>query len=188
VEAVAKRKRARATEVLAGSLGVSWDDVVKYGQSHPSDPTWAEAWKTVRAVGLNADLIIATFTDDEVAIITIEHTGKITWVDHYAAMGSGSSIASVVLHQRDYSDYMDFDSCLYRVLEAKLAAERDPYVGRKTILGFADPTGFFALARKSVEAMAETIQERLHAPVEAKWDFDGLVAMRFSGKASSKRN
>lgn len=80
---------------------------------------------------MGAALIIGTFTDDEVALITIDPTGNIKWADHYAAVGTGSSIAAAFLHQREYLDGMGASHCIYRVLEAKIAAERNPYVGKE---------------------------------------------------------
>jgi 20S proteasome alpha/beta subunit len=133
-EAVRLRKRQIATAILSAELGVTYDEVFNFSQSHPDDPLWRDAWKRIRGLDLGAAIAISTFTDDELAILTIDVDGKVQWADHYAAVGTGSHIASAFLQQLPYRDSMEVSECLYRVMEAKIAAEAKPYVGKQTIL------------------------------------------------------
>ena len=129
---VRERKRAISTGALSAEFGLSYDEVFNWSQSHPNDPPWTEAWDRIRSLNFGAELIITTFTDDEAAILTIESHGRVAWQEHYAAIGTGAGIATAFLHQRDYGDYMDLSECIYRLIEAKTAAEKNPHVGVDT--------------------------------------------------------
>ncbi len=159
-EAVRLRKRAMSTAVLSAELGVTYDEVFNWSQAHPADPIWIQAWATIRGLHLGAALVISTFTDDEAALLVIEPDGRVVWADHYAAVGTGNNVASAFLAQRDYSDGMDVEECLYRVLEAKTAAEKNPYVGKATYLEFRSPNANHHLVPDYIERMASTIRKR----------------------------
>jgi 20S proteasome alpha/beta subunit len=169
-EAVRLRKRAIATEVLSAESGLSYDEVFNWSQAHPDDPTYVRAWQKIRELGLNAALIVGTFTDDEVAILTIEPNGRIVWSDHYAAVGTGSSVAEAFLHQRDYNDWMDFQECLYRVLEAKTAAEKNPHVGKETRVQIRTMTGFHPVNSEYVDELCAMIRSRREELPDIKLD------------------
>jgi hypothetical protein len=163
-EAVRVRKRAAATAVLSAELGITYDEVFNWSQAHPDDPTWRGAWERIRRIDLGAALIVGTFTDDECAILTIEPTGEIVWTDHYAAVGTGSGIASAFLHQRDYDDDMAIEVCLYKVLEAKLAAEKNPYVGESTVIELHTTEGTFEVNPGYIQKLENLISNRRKIP------------------------
>jgi len=91
-----------------------------------------QIWEEIRCVNLGAQMILPVLTENEAVIIVIEMSGRVVWVDHYGAIGTGANIADVVLAQRDYDDDMPLMDCLYRVYEAKVAAEKNPSVGDST--------------------------------------------------------
>jgi ATP-dependent protease HslVU (ClpYQ) peptidase subunit len=116
IKAVGARKRDVATAVLSAEMGFGWDEVFSFSQAHQNDPLWIDAWHKIRSLGLQAELIVSTFTDDEAAILVVEQNGNVAWPDHYAVIGTGSNIAQAFLHQRDYYDNMPVEDCIYRVL------------------------------------------------------------------------
>jgi hypothetical protein len=63
--AVKNRKRAVATAALTREFGLTWDEVFNFSQVHPDDPIFIDAWRLIRSLGLGAELIVSTFTDDE---------------------------------------------------------------------------------------------------------------------------
>jgi hypothetical protein len=123
VDGVKLRKRQLATNILAAEMGLSWEEVFNFPQSKPG-PTWDDTWQRIKGLHFDAELIVSTFTDDEAAILVMDASGQVSWADHYAAVGSGHRIASAFLLQRDYDDWMDLSTYLYRVIEAKTAAEK----------------------------------------------------------------
>lgn len=169
-EAVRLRKRAVATAVLAAESGLSYAEVFNWSQAHPTDPTYVRAWQRIRELGLGAALIVGTFTDDEVAILTIAPDGSIVWSDHYSAVGTGSSVAEAFLHQRDYNDWMDLPECLYRVLEAKTAAEKNPHVGKETRVQIRTMNGFHPVNSQYVDGLCTLIRSRREELPDIKWD------------------
>jgi hypothetical protein len=140
VEAVKLRKRSISTAVLSAEMGLTWEEVFNFSQSNQS-PVWNEAWIRIKSLNLGAEIIVSAFTDDEAAILVVEASGNVTWTEHYAAVGTGSQIAAAFLHQRDYMDSMSLEECLFRVIEAKTAAEKNPYVGRETAFEICTPDG-----------------------------------------------
>lgn len=83
------------------------------------------------------------------------------WSDHYAAVGTGSNIANVFLQQRPYWDGMNLNQCVYRVLEAKAAAEKNPYVGKETTLSFSTPRNDNWVYIQHLDEKVESIRENL---------------------------
>jgi 20S proteasome alpha/beta subunit len=160
VGAVRLRKRALSTSVLSAELGVTYDEVFNWSQANPGDPTWASAWQRIRSLDMGAELIISTFTDDEAAILTIDSSGRVGWADHYAVVGTGSQLAAAFLHQREYHDFMPVDECLYRVLEAKTAAEKNPYVGKETRIVVRTAKGSYLIPIDYTEEVTRRIKKR----------------------------
>lgn len=102
------------------------------------------------------------------------------WSDHYSAVGTGSNIAAAFLHQRNYYDTMSLSECFYRVMEAKTAAERNPYVGRVTLLEFSLKDDSYAVDMDWIESLADQIrQSRLEVPSTS---FGPEKAKRIRGK------
>jgi hypothetical protein len=179
-EAVRQRKREMATGVLAAQFGLSYDEVFNWSQSHPNAPIWAEAWQIIQRMEFDAALIVATFTDDESAILAIDSSGKVMWPDHYAAVGSGSHIASVMLSQRPYWDSMPLAQCVYRVIEAKAAAEKNPHVGNLTVLEIVTPSSTHGVKFPNLHNWLQVARNRLEEmpPFEFNLDTDADQRIR----------
>jgi hypothetical protein len=163
-KAVKDRKREMASASLGAEFGISYEELLAFSQAHPDDPRWNDAWQKVRMMSFGAELIISAFTDDEVAILTVESDGTVTWTEHYAAVGTGSAIANAYLQQRPYYDSMDVSECLYRVMEAKTAAERNPHVGKSTNLEARRAEGAYMLSFEFEQQIRKLIEEKRTLP------------------------
>jgi len=119
--------------------GIRFGDFQKTGKALFYEADHARIWNELKSLDMGAGLIISSFSDDEVMHLSISSDGHVAWVDHYAVQGTGARICNTFLAQRVYDDYMSLEECLYRVLEAKMAAERDPYVGEQTVVAVVTP-------------------------------------------------
>jgi hypothetical protein len=133
-DSVRKRKRAIADSYVSTRFGLSYDEVFNFSNANPGNSFYLQIWQAIEKLTLQSEMIVGTFSDDEAAILVVEISGEVIWADHSASIGTGSRIASAFLPQRDYDDEMTVEGCLYRVLEAKTAAEKDPYVGIATVV------------------------------------------------------
>jgi 20S proteasome alpha/beta subunit len=163
-EAVAERRAALNDEYLTAQYAIRFADFLTKGQQWYSGAERGQILAELRTIGLyDASLIISSFTDGEPLIIEVMNDGHVAWVDHFAVQGTGARLANAFLQQRDYSDYMELDECLFRVLEAKRAAERDPYVGASTIIDIFTANEHFLLTNK--DSFRELIISREAIPV-----------------------
>jgi hypothetical protein len=64
--------------------------------------------------------------------------GDVLWENHFSTIGTGGPIAEAFLVQKDYNDLMTVEKCVYRVYEAKVAAEKNRDVGPTTYLEIMD--------------------------------------------------
>ena len=72
------------------------------------------------------------------------------------AIGTGAAICNAFLKQRDYDDHMPIQECLYRILESKMAAEKDPYVGKATALEVLTLETDYTLSGEYIKAIMVT--------------------------------
>ena len=94
-------------------------------------------------------------------ILYVSQEGEVIWTDHYCASGTGSQIAMAFLNQRPYDDLMNPGECLFRVLEAKVAAEKNPYVGIETVVWVSTPSSPLCVVDPAyVKGLIETIEKR----------------------------
>jgi 20S proteasome alpha/beta subunit len=148
-EAIAKRRAALNDEYLTTQYAIRFADFLTNGQQWFSGAERGQILAELRTIGLyDASLIISSFTDGEPLIIEVTNDGHVAWVDHFAVQGTGARLANAFLQQRDYDDYMEIDECLFRILEAKRAAERDPYVGSDTHVRIFTAREHFVLLNK----------------------------------------
>ena len=87
----------------------------------------------MRHLKLGCDLVCAYADDSEPVIVQVTGDGGVVWQDHYASIGSGRDIGTAILAQSDWYEAPSLMDCLARVYLAKLTAESDPRVGRKTL-------------------------------------------------------
>lgn len=134
-EAAARRKRLRAEHQIAMNYGISLDQFYKKGSKLMPKEIYKRILEEIQRIGLEVETLIIYSGDADLLILRTGPKGGIFWERNYAAIGSGARVALAVLCQTPHDKTMPLIPCLVRVLEAKIAAERDPYVGRNTSLG-----------------------------------------------------
>lgn len=89
---------------------------------------------TIKSITLGAEFLIVYFDLEEPLIIRIDLDGY-AWLDDsdYVAIGSGEPLATAIFSQITEEE-QDLAECLTWVYQAKLAAENNPYVGKKTVI------------------------------------------------------
>jgi len=124
--AVHRRKKELIDEHLTLTIGMNMAEFLAVARERFSADHYDRIWTEIGNVNLGAQVIIPLLSIEEAVIILIDGSGQVIWADHYGAIGTGSNIAEVILAQKDYDDDMPLMECLYRVYEAKVAAEKNP--------------------------------------------------------------
>lgn len=88
--------------------------------------------REIERLNLGADVVIAGFHGAEPIIVRLDCLGETHWEDNYSVVGTGTDIALAFLCQNSYDDDMPLHECLFRVFEAKAAAQRNRTVGPVT--------------------------------------------------------
>ena len=129
-EAAVRRKRLRAEHHIAMNYGISLDRFYKKGSKLMPKGIYKRIVGEIQQIKLDVQTIIIYSGDSDLIILRTGPWGRAVWERNYVAIGSGERIALAVLCQAPHDRNMPLVSCMLRVLEAKIAAERDPYVGR----------------------------------------------------------
>ena len=162
-EGATRRKRAISDAYLRSSYSLSFDEVFNFSNANPNNVFLTKAFEETKALPLGAELLINVLYEDdgqrESAILHLGLMGgEAKWQDGYGVVGSGGPIASAILRQRPYDEYMNIEECIYRVLESKVAAESTPYVGQDTTIMAKIQDGVFYLGDDYVEKTFEAIE------------------------------
>jgi hypothetical protein len=134
-EAAQRRKRLRTEHHVAMKYGISLDRFYKKGAKMMPKGIYKEVINEIRGIKLDISTIIIYSGDRELLMLKTGPWGGAFWERNYAAIGSGERIALSMLCQAPHNRDLPLVECLMRVVAAKAAAERDPYVGRNTSLG-----------------------------------------------------
>jgi 20S proteasome alpha/beta subunit len=132
--AVRRRKADLVEHYLGLKHNVSVADFRKSGAAWFPLDEYESILHEMRHLKLGCELICAYADDSEPVVVQITGDGEIVWQDHYASIGSGRDIGIAILVQSDWYDAPTLMDCLARVYLAKLTAESDPLVGRKTLI------------------------------------------------------
>lgn len=88
----------------------------------------------IQSINLGAEFLIVYFDTDEPLFFRIEQGGDVYIADDdYVAIGSGEPLAAAIFSQIK-EDVQTLPECLTWVYQAKLAAENNPFVGKKTTI------------------------------------------------------
>jgi hypothetical protein len=108
------------------------EEFLRIGKSSLPEAEFADISDAIRRINLGAEVIVAGFHGNEAVIVRIDAFGETHWEDTYSVIGTGSDIALAFLCQNDYDEDMTVPECLFRVYEAKAAAEKNRTVGDLT--------------------------------------------------------
>ena len=173
----ADRKRIRTDHLLKRLYGISLDEFYTRGQNILTPAHYDRVFRDVTATGLGAELLLAYGDPDEPVLIRIDDEAEVHWEHGYSAIGSGATIALSILCQTDHSETMPLMSCAMWMFEAKLAAEKDPYVGPTTSMGLMlSEDRRFDLSEEAW-AFILTRSRRIRPTSTAAWYKKGLPVM-----------
>src|SRR6266478_7049584 len=144
--AAAARKKVMVDHHLDMTINMSFDDFLKSHRSDFHESHSRDIWNQIHhTVDLGADMLLCGFSGEESLIVRLDRFGKTHWEDNYSAVGIGSDIAHAFLRQRDWmtetQEWLQLPDCLYRIYEAKRAAERNRHVGETTVFQVLMPNG-----------------------------------------------
>jgi len=128
------RKRAIVSAHVENTLHMSLAEFNENGRARFGDAHFQELLAEHRMMNLGAHMLVCTFSQDNGVIFCVTPDCEALLQDNYCAIGSGGPIAAAFYVQRPYGDDMPLRQCIYRVLEAKVAAEKNAYVGDTTVL------------------------------------------------------
>jgi 20S proteasome alpha/beta subunit len=136
--AAQKRKRELMEEHVSLTLGMSFEEFTAKSSSILRETHYLDTWHELKSINLNAELILATVAREEAIILRVDSSGDVHWENHFSTIGTGGPIAEAFLVQKNYDDRMGVEECVYRVYEAKVAAEKNRDVGPTTCLEIMD--------------------------------------------------
>lgn len=156
--------------------GIEYDELRKTPKDCLSDLD-DEILHSIRGLTLGADVIIATFSD-EAMIIRLDRYGKAHWETNYSVIGEGSDIALAFLCQQpwDFGGSSDpptvgwvkalsLMQCLYRVYEAKKAAEKNRSVGESTAFSvLIKDVGRFEISDECRDILYDRFEKKTRVP------------------------
>lgn len=134
-EALLARKKEKASALIAGRFGISYDDFLNYGKQRLPEEVFRVTMLNIADLNLGAELLICGFTNERQPMIyRTNNFASVRIYDDYAAVGEGEYLASAVLLSRRQSAITRVNETLYNVFEAKKYAESVPSVGEFTTI------------------------------------------------------
>jgi ATP-dependent protease HslVU (ClpYQ) peptidase subunit len=169
-------KADRADHHVSVRYGIALNDFYSSG-AHERFPShrYDEIFNAIKAVNLGAEFLIAYVGDEEPILIRVDEEGYVSIEDgYYVAIGSGEPLAMAVLYQIDGDDAKPAADCLTWLYQAKLASERNPYVGGATTFWAIFPEGAitdgeeFLVSTAAWNALQQNVPENMLAkPIKA---------------------
>lgn len=171
-DAVARRKSALVKDYIRRTLSIDDRDFWQNGKQYLTATEHEQLLRKIMAIDLGTEIIIgSTRADDDDAIVRIRSCGLVSWEDQFSTIGSGGLIAESFLHQYDFADQIGLMTCLYRVYAAKVAAEKNPYVGQGTSFEILHGGHRFDLSDDGVKYLKKKVKNRREPRLEFKSDF-----------------
>ncbi len=129
-----QRKDEKADEYIRGRYAISYDDFKNHGKDRLPPDLFRDVWAAIDRINLDAQLIIVGFADDTPVIYQTDDRCKASIREDFAAIGDGAVLALASLMQRGQVGTLELPRTLYRVFEAKIAAQSIKSVGETTSL------------------------------------------------------
>lgn len=136
-EIAASFKRDRANHAIAMKFAITLDDF--YSKDAPQKFTseqYKEISDTIKNTDLGAEFIVVYMDEEEPVMIRIYQNGDVALQEGpYVAIGTGEPFAESVLSSIDITNkWPTLAMAISYVYEAKLAAQRNPFVGETTTI------------------------------------------------------
>jgi ATP-dependent protease HslVU (ClpYQ) peptidase subunit len=127
---VAQIKRERIDAEIRNKFGINLQEYYALDAAK-RDP---DIQKAIKSIDLGAEYLIVYFDLDEALFIRIAQDGYVfVDDDDYIAIGSGEPLATAIFSQIE-EEVQNLQECLTWVYQAKLAAQSNPFVGKKTVM------------------------------------------------------
>jgi 20S proteasome alpha/beta subunit len=117
-----------------------------------ADPVMKEE---IKSQSLGCELLIGHADEAEATIVYIDRTGSPHLIETYQAIGSGWTIARAILCQWQWPSEINALEAGARLLSAKKAAEKDPFVGGQTQQVFVTPDGLRVASEDGRKALQD---------------------------------
>jgi len=167
--AAADRKRSLIEHHLRMNFGLTFTEFLEKHRNQLAEFQGRDIWTQVNNIDLDADVLICGFSGDEATIVRLDRYGKTHWETNYSVIGAGADIALAFLCQRDWigqtKDEPQLMECLYRIYEAKRAAQANRHVGVSTAFEILFPGGIRKdITRAKFEIFRTLYDSRLELP------------------------
>jgi Proteasome subunit len=128
-EAAAIHKKKLTKRHVSLQLGMSFEDFRTNGEREVSPDVRNQLWYEIRRLDFGCEMLVSGFGNGAPLLFKIDNEGTVTRVEHFAAIGTGTKVAEVVLYQRKQQATTELNQTLYNVYEAfKLSSQIAPAV------------------------------------------------------------
>ncbi len=163
---VAMFKRQLAGEHTSLKFGLGYEEFKSSVQSHRIDPLVAnQTMEEISNIQLGCWLILPFFWEGRPKIYKIDTLGTVELCEHFAAIGTGATIAESVLYQRRHDAHSPLGPSVYHVFEAMKMASIAWGDGQGHTLNVLYPPG-----EKKRDLTGETLTEAAKRFLESEFD------------------
>jgi len=170
----AERKKVLIDHHLRMNFGLTFNEFLDKHRDKMAEFQGRDIWNQINHIDLDADVIICAVSNDEPVIIRLDRLGKAHWETNYSVIGTGADIALSFLCQRDWSGdeeligengRLQLMDCLYRLYEAKRAAQANRHVGLSTAFQILLEDGQrLDITKGTFDKFKQLYEERLKLP------------------------
>lgn len=154
-----KQKRKLAEQYVQSQLGISYEEFLATGKERLPEDIFREMVSSIRRIKLGCELLIAGFLVEGQQyapyLFVMDDSGDVKLEEHFAAIGSGMTIAEPALFQRQHRRFTSLGEAIYHVYEAHRLARIAPGVGEQFDLVIIAPP---SSPTESLRLLALTIQ------------------------------
>jgi len=133
------QKRKMIDDYVKSQLGISYSDFLRKGKQALDPDVFRDMLYQIRSILLGCELIITGFTSDGARLLRVDQDCSVSWQQNFSVIGTGASIASAALFQREQSIDLSFEETIYNVYEAQRLAQIAPSVGEDLAINVIAP-------------------------------------------------
>lgn len=133
------QKRKAIENYVRSQLGISYSEFLRHGNKGLDPEVFRDMLYQIRTLLLGCELLIVGFTADGARILRVDQDCSISWQVNFCAIGTGTSIASAALFQREQSYDLSLEETIYNVYEAQRLAQIAPGVGKELAINVIGP-------------------------------------------------
>jgi hypothetical protein len=127
-----------AERYIQSRLAMSYADFTQYRERLPSDDLLRQLHYDVSNQATDVELILIGYYEGAFHLFKV-YGWDVGLHEPFAAIGKGTDIADVGMHQRQIDEFTDIGKALYAVYEAQKQGENAPGVGKEHFFGVLSP-------------------------------------------------